>query len=810
MSHAIQQENSALFSEALLRAKELAEHAQALLDTIQDVDQANVSRALEELRLFTEESTLQIRILTEFNTTQLTTLETHLRESLIHDHGVTQSLHSWIAKIAKVDSILRRALKTVTLSQRVYDSQATEADEAASLPREVALELKSLRRQLLFTELAMGRDLVNTVGSQLLLDPISSCNAQCIACHHNYDNEFLSTILPEVALKKALEPLIFFDSVEISSQGEPTLAKNLARIITEISRAHTLGHLLSNGALLTSSLPLDKLSSLAISFDGATEKTFQSIRPGIPYQKLLDKIRSIRETNPTLRIGFHVTVNRLNIAEISDIVGLAVTLGLQFVHLNPVNGPAHITPLLLTDPDMDLFEEQLERARDVAFSGQLTLTSTIDYDDFLTDTALDTSEDSHTKIGTLVSSQKRHNDSLVSLTNELHAIGSVRFPAPLPEWVTTIKRHEHPAHTSDYEVSTLHSKTSDLLVQLRDIPSQQIRIPYCMAPWTKNIVNATGGLHPCARIAENFGHLSKGGSMLYQLNSEKFRSLRKSLVGDAPLNEICQGCSHPDRYHSLGEYLSFLEEHGRNPSELRVPSNFRPGPEFSLKGIPPEVKERRIRWRTIQGTTTELAKESTFAELAQEHVVRRSDLCFLSADLRWYRGVWMASKQHVLTVATSSVDFDKSALSSIGRSLADGLSMQLGEVLACEIVSTSLQAVETNSISAEISFKNNTGQWLWGTGCREDGHDVLGFRFFSLDGANLGEARLFFDNECIPPGAERTIKGSLVSAGFSPSTGRFIVEVDIVRELVNWSNPKQKRFTMPIEFSFYAYPRDGS
>jgi MoaA/NifB/PqqE/SkfB family radical SAM enzyme len=114
----------------------------------------------------------------------------------------------------------------------------------------------------------------------------------------------------------------------VLSGGEPLLAKHLYSII---ELAHKLGlttFISTNGILLTNDVVEKflacKLDCMTVSVDG-TGSAYESIRGQHNFEKLCSQLGSLSACYATrsMNIGFHVTVSRHNVRNISSVLSLA-------------------------------------------------------------------------------------------------------------------------------------------------------------------------------------------------------------------------------------------------------------------------------------------------------------------------------------------------------------------------------------------------------------------------------------------------------------------------------------------------------
>jgi hypothetical protein len=395
---------------------------------------------------------------------------------------------------------------------------------------------------------------------------------------------------------------------------------------------------------------------------------------------------------------------------------------------------------------------------------------------------------------------RKTGDSIKTLRDELLAVGEVGVPFELPAWVTQLPKNSEAKWEFVFDVAALREKVDRKLQRIRETPTKRLAVPFCMSPWVHNFASASGGLRPCCLITSDYGDLTKPGSMLHQLNTAKFTNLRRGLLQKAPHPQPCRGCTFIERYHSIPEYFDFLESLGKNPEELRLPPEFNPGPNIKIRSRKSSLTVSQVTWRelALDGLSSSVPN-LTFAEAVAAKRLKASDCAYLESSGRWFRAAWMAEPDKTITIATCKGPDALKEEEDNGRGLANHLWQRLGKVQPCSTQQATITVEPGGRICADVSLVNDSDQWLWGFGARADGHDAIGFRFHHSDGAFSGEARLYFSNECIPPRGERRVMGGLNMSTEDLRRGRHRVEVDVVRELMNWSLPEERRLIVEFE-----------
>ncbi len=156
------------------------------------------------------------------------------------------------------------------------------------------------------------------------------CNLSCRHCRGVPESE-LSTerarrLIAEIAELKPGWVLI--------EGGEPLLRQDLFELLGLMKKQQLEAHLVTNGILLTPQI-LSSLKQLevkvAISIDGATTATYESIRGGASFEKVVEQARNCAQGGLLEAIEF--TILRRNYTEIPAIFKLAASVGVPKITL---------------------------------------------------------------------------------------------------------------------------------------------------------------------------------------------------------------------------------------------------------------------------------------------------------------------------------------------------------------------------------------------------------------------------------------------------------------------------------------------
>lgn len=181
----------------------------------------------------------------------------------------------------------------------------------------------------------------------LQVEPTILCNLECSLCI----NPFLPrarTSLTIARFQRILDEVPSTTKISLVGIGESFMNKELWAIIRAArARGIQIGTT-SNGTILTEKLLLEIVESdldwLNFSIDGATKETYERLRPGAEFEKMLANVRRIvsalnGRSRPDLAIWF--LASRENVHELPDMVELVRSLGIRSLNTQGVHYWGH-------------------------------------------------------------------------------------------------------------------------------------------------------------------------------------------------------------------------------------------------------------------------------------------------------------------------------------------------------------------------------------------------------------------------------------------------------------------------------------
>ena len=200
------------------------------------------------------------------------------------------------------------------------------------------------------TAVQSGKSHVRHRPLQLYLELVTVCNLRCIMCAIVWDPRRIPgegrVGYMNTSLIYNLQPLLpQVVSCIITGTGEPTIHPDFRDIVRFLKRFDCWICFNTNATLLNAEMAEDFLEfgvdSVTVSIDGATKKTFESIRQGSNYEKIISNVQGLMEIKKKSgKIRPHVDmewiVMRENLMEMPMAVRLAHALGIGEINFEPL------------------------------------------------------------------------------------------------------------------------------------------------------------------------------------------------------------------------------------------------------------------------------------------------------------------------------------------------------------------------------------------------------------------------------------------------------------------------------------------
>ncbi len=219
------------------------------------------------------------------------------------------------------------------------------------LPAELAAlpfgspEFKDKNEELAIEDEANCRPVMKAMPTWVNLTGTTVCNLKCFMCNQALDPNIPRWFMDEAVYDKAVAELYpFAKMVQFSAFGEPLMTPGLPKKLDDLERTHTKLDVITNATLMKDNKLREQLlrvlGHITFSMDGATADTYNHVRIGADYDRVLDNIRSFCSRRLELpeaqrpRLAFNYILMKCNVHEAAEFVELAHSLGAQQVTFN--------------------------------------------------------------------------------------------------------------------------------------------------------------------------------------------------------------------------------------------------------------------------------------------------------------------------------------------------------------------------------------------------------------------------------------------------------------------------------------------
>ena len=182
--------------------------------------------------------------------------------------------------------------------------------------------------------------------ARVYIEPTSRCNLTCQTCVRNTWNEPLGDMEIETFDKLAVQLAHFehLQSIMFAGFGEPTAHKDILAMIKKSKGLGLRTEMTTNGTLLDKAMITGLFESglniLWVSFDGTTETSFENIREGAGFYRIIDSLKTLEKMNRKSRhkimVGITFVMIRRNLADLRKMDELARSVGAEKVLVSNV------------------------------------------------------------------------------------------------------------------------------------------------------------------------------------------------------------------------------------------------------------------------------------------------------------------------------------------------------------------------------------------------------------------------------------------------------------------------------------------
>lgn len=225
----------------------------------------------------------------------------------------------------------------------------------------------------------MGALVCDARPKMMWLESTSRCNLKCITCPRTYLPFFKGKDLEGRVFDIIKEELFpYLNMIFLNGFGEPMMAANFEYFFDEAVKSDIKVSFNTNGMFLTEKWIRKFLANnicFNVSLDGAREQTFQKIRKGANFRKIItslelfNKLKENEYKDTEASVSIFFVALRSNIKELTEIINIAKRLNISDVLIQYFNASA-IHPLSVQKEslkyDKKLANSQLALAKEKA------------------------------------------------------------------------------------------------------------------------------------------------------------------------------------------------------------------------------------------------------------------------------------------------------------------------------------------------------------------------------------------------------------------------------------------------------------
>lgn len=313
-----------------------------------------------------------------------------------------------------------------------------------------------------------------------------------------------------------------------SGRGEPLVYDKFEEFMCMCKETNAVEkmQLLNNGTLLDryEAEIFRGVNILSISFDSSNKEVFELLRYGADYDRIISNIQNVRKALPDVVMQFNVTVNRLNMDELSDIYLLARRLGINYISYNSLYGYEEdkvVKLLRLRNSDKVIVERELEKIGRLNIDGEIEIINVITWPQMEDEAVYD-------------------KQDIFSCLKELKNITPYLDYDELNIYDTSTRLVHEEARSN---------KSSE---------ERKLSLPYCTSPYCVFLLQPDEDISPCCA---NFGTITNmhNRDAAGAWNGKEYQLLREAMFQYDMLPDYCRNCRSFIRHDYINEYIDVLK-----------------------------------------------------------------------------------------------------------------------------------------------------------------------------------------------------------------------------------------------------------
>jgi len=249
--------------------------------------------------------------------------------------------------------------------------------------RQIYWEIRRLKKDKVLFKITKRRfSFVPYMPYAIYIDATSLCNLNCITCAlHTLPKERRGHLSFENFKKILSQFPSHFRMIKFSGMGEPLVNPEIIKMLKYAKEKGFKTSLYTNGTLIDKDNVeqlVISLDSIHFSLDGAKKETYEYIRRGGDFNKVVDNLSLFIHTANKLRVKVYTSINfvacKLNYHEIVGIVDMGYKIGADEVTVNIIRkmypeikiGKYEEKIKDLQKMDREVLSRQIQEAREIS------------------------------------------------------------------------------------------------------------------------------------------------------------------------------------------------------------------------------------------------------------------------------------------------------------------------------------------------------------------------------------------------------------------------------------------------------------
>ncbi|MHA2054638.1 MAG: radical SAM/SPASM domain-containing protein [Candidatus Hodarchaeales archaeon] len=186
-----------------------------------------------------------------------------------------------------------------------------------------------------FSTLKFEPERVYSKVTSIIVEPTVRCNLDCITCSRDIRDRTKNDMTFN-EFREIVDQFPYLIKIAVQGVGEPTLHKDLLRMISYAKEKGIYVYLNTNGTLLTPSLSerliASRIDLVRLSMDGGTPEIYEKIRRGASFQRFSENVRKFMEIkgeNKVPEVWTWLVLNRFNVKELKNAVEMTSKLNIR-------------------------------------------------------------------------------------------------------------------------------------------------------------------------------------------------------------------------------------------------------------------------------------------------------------------------------------------------------------------------------------------------------------------------------------------------------------------------------------------------